>query len=238
MPKFQTVVFDCDSTLSEIEGIDELAVDCRDAVEELTDAAMRGRVPLEEVYGRRLHLVRPTRSAIAALGDLYVARLVPDAAETIAALHASGVDVRILSGGLLPAVRAVARALGVEASHVDAVDIWFNDDGEFDGFDSESPLSRSGGKRTAIERWKLRRPAMMVGDGTTDLETRPVVDQFVAFAGVVERPTVVQASDIIVRARSLAPILPLVLNVDELLRTPYHSLYERGAALNAAVSAP
>ena len=49
MPKFRTVIFDCDSTLSAIEGIDELAVDCREDVERLTDAAMRGRIPLEEV---------------------------------------------------------------------------------------------------------------------------------------------------------------------------------------------
>jgi len=77
---------------------------------------------------------------------------------------------------------------------------------------------------------------MMVGDGTTDLEARPVVDLFVAFAGVVERPNVVNAADAVVRANSLAPVLPLVLDADELLHTPHYSLYERGAAMNAAVS--
>ena len=28
MPRFRTMIFDCDSTLSAIEGIDELAVHC------------------------------------------------------------------------------------------------------------------------------------------------------------------------------------------------------------------
>ena len=84
MPRFRTVIFDCDSTLSAIEGIDELAVHCRENVAQLTDAAMRGVIPLEEVYGRRLDLVRPTRAAIVALGLQYVARLVPDARETVA----------------------------------------------------------------------------------------------------------------------------------------------------------
>jgi phosphoserine phosphatase len=237
MPRFRTVLLDCDSTLSAIEGIDELAVHCRDDVEQLTDAAMRGRIPLEEVYGRRLRLVQPTCAAVEALGREYVARLVPDAAETIAALHAAGVDVRIISGGLLPAVLAVARAVGVDASRVAAVGVAFNDDGSYAGFDASSPMTMSGGKRAAIERWRVDRPAMMVGDGTTDLEARPVVDLFVAFAGVVERPNVVKAADVVVRANSLAPLLPLALHVDELLRTRYHSLYERGAALSAAVSA-
>ena len=205
MPRFSTVLFDCDSTLSAIEGIDELAVHCREDVERLTDAAMRGRIPLEEVYGRRLQLVKPTRAAVEALGREYVARLVPDAVETVAALKAAGVDVRIISGGLRPAVLSVARAVDVDPSNVAAVDIRFNDDGSYADFDAASPLTMSGGKRTAIERWNVGRPALMVGDGTTDLEARPVVDLFVAFAGVIERPGVVQSADVVVRANSLAP---------------------------------
>ena len=236
MPRYRTVVFDCDSTLSAIEGIDELAVDCRADVARLTDAAMRGEIPLEEVYGRRLRLVQPTRSAMEALAREYVARLVPDASETIAALRRAGVDVRILSGGLRPAVLAVAMAVGVPATHVAAVDISFGADGSYVDFDDASPLAVSGGKRIAIERWHIDHPAMMVGDGTTDLEAKPVVDLFVAFAGVVERPMVVEAADVVVRANSLAPILPLALHVDELLGTPYQSVFDRGVALSAAVT--
>jgi len=238
MPKFRTVLFDCDSTLSAIEGIDQLATHCRAEVEQLTDAAMRGRIPLEEVYGRRLRLVKPTRAAVDALGKTYVARMVPDAAETIAALHAAGVDVRIISGGLRPAVLAVARAVGVDASRVAAVDISFANDGTYEDFDAASPLAATGGKRVAIERWKIDRPAMMVGDGTTDLEAKPAVDLFVAFAGVIERPNVVQAADVVVRANSLAPLLPIALHVDDLVRTPYRSVYERGASMSGAATSP
>jgi phosphoserine phosphatase len=236
MPRFRTVLFDCDSTLSAIEGIDELAADCRDDVARLTDAAMRGEISLEEVYGRRLRLVQPTRHAIDALAREYVARLVPDATETIAALRSVGIDVRIISGGLRPAVLAVATAVGVPATHVAAVDITFDEAGAYAGFDGQSPLAFTGGKRIAIERWRIDRPAMMVGDGTTDLEARPVVDLFVAFAGVVERTNVVRAADVVVRANSLAPILPLAVHVDELLGSPHQSVFERGVALSAAVT--
>jgi phosphoserine phosphatase len=236
MPKFRTVLLDCDSTLSAIEGIDELAVHCREDVERLTDAAMRGRIPLEEVYGRRLELVRPTRAAIEALGRQYVARLVPDARETIAALQAAGVDVRIISGGLLLAVLAAADAVGVSADHVAAVEISFNEDGSYAGFDAASLLAANGGKRRAIEQWNVDRPAMMVGDGNTDLEARPAVDMFVAFAGVVERPSVVGAADAVVRANSLAPLLPLALHVDELVQASHRSVYDRGTALSATAT--
>jgi phosphoserine phosphatase len=236
MLRFRTVLLDCDSTLSAIEGIDELAVHCREDVERLTDAAMRGRIPLEDVYGRRLDLVRPTRAAVAALGRDYVARLVPDARETIAALQAAGVDVRLVSGGLLPAVLAAAHAVGVPANRVLAVGIEFHPDGTYAGFDASSPLAATGGKRIAIERWNVARPAMMVGDGSTDLEARPVVDLFVAFAGIVERPAVASAADVVVRANSLAPLLPLVLDGDDLPLTSHHAVYERGVALMATVT--
>jgi len=52
----------------------------------------------------------------------------------------------------------------------------------------------------------------------------------------VERPSVVNAADVVIRANSLAPLLPLVLDVDELPTTSHRSVYHRGAALAAAVT--
>ncbi|HUP88916.1 MAG TPA: HAD family hydrolase, partial [Longimicrobiales bacterium] len=106
--KFGTVIFDCDSTLSEIEGIEELAVDHRAEVEALTEAAMRGEIPLEQVYGRRLELVRPSKDRVFALGQRYINTLVPHARETVAALIAAGIRVCVVSGGVKPAVLIVA----------------------------------------------------------------------------------------------------------------------------------
>ncbi len=212
-PAYRAVVFDCDSTLSEVEGIDELAAgEHADAVRALTDAAMRGEVPLEEVYGRRLALVRPGRRELERLGALYVERLVPDAAAAVAVLLAEGIAVRIVSGGLRPAVLAVARALGIADADVAAVDVWFDDAGRYAGFDESSPLARSDGKARVIAEWRdLPRPVMLVGDGATDLAARPVIDAFVAFAGVVERPEVCAMADFVVRSPSLLPVLPLAL---------------------------
>src|SRR5512146_33862 len=115
---FRTVVFDCDSTLSTIEGIEELARDHRAEVESLTEEAMRGAIRLEQVYARRLELVRPPRGRVLALGKRYIDTLVPDAKATIAALQAEDIAVRIISGGLKPAVLALAAELGVADSAV------------------------------------------------------------------------------------------------------------------------
>jgi phosphoserine phosphatase len=212
--RFGTVIFDCDSTLSSIEGIEELARDHRAEIEAMTEEAMRGTVPLEDVYARRLQLVRPPRGRVMALGQRYIETLVPGTRETVATLRDAGVHVRIISGGLKQAVLIVARELGIEDSAVDAVDVYFGDDGAYSGFDVASPLAASGGKRIVIESWgeEVPRPIMLVGDGATDQEAQPAVDAFVAFAGVAFRPAVVAAADFVVRDRSLTPIIQLALD--------------------------
>lgn len=206
---FRSVVFDCDSTLSSIEGIDELAFHRAEEIRSLTDAAMTGAVPLEEVYALRLEIIRPGRREIEDLGRLYVERLVEDAAETVGALLWLGKDVRVISGGLRPPVEAVARELGIEADSVAAVGIDFTEGGDYAGFERDSLLARSGGKASVVRAWNLTRPSLLVGDGATDLEARPEVDSFAAYMGVVLRPAVAAAADIVLTDRSLSPVLAL-----------------------------
>lgn len=231
--KYGTVIFDCDSTLSTLEGIEELARDHRAEIAALTDGAMRGAIPLEQVYGRRLLLVRPPRGRVLALGKRYIETLVPDARETVAALQSEGVHVRIMSAGLKPAVVALASALGIAESAVDAVAVYFDDDGAYAGFDIASPLAASGGKRRVVESWgaEVPRPIMFVGDGVTDQEAQPAVDTFVAFAGVAFRPAAVKAADFVIRDLSLAPVVALALGYRAPTSPAAVPVFERGLSL-------
>ncbi|MFM7296174.1 MAG: HAD-IB family phosphatase, partial [Planctomycetota bacterium] len=145
-PPYGTLVFDCDSTLSAIEGIDELAGERKPEIATLTERAMAGEVPLEAVYGRRLELLRPTRAQVAALGTQYVAHALPHARELIRALQALGKRVCILSGGLRQAIFALSDELRIDSGDVFAVDIFHGRDGSYAGFDEDSPLTRAGGK--------------------------------------------------------------------------------------------
>jgi phosphoserine phosphatase len=212
---FRTVVFDCDSTLAAIEGIDVLAGARAAEIAALTDAAMDGRVPLEEVYGRRLEIIAPTRAAVDSLGRAYLDALVPGARETVAALIWLGKQVRILSGGLRPPVEALGLALGVAPEHVAAVDVRFDERGEYAGYDADSPLARAGGKAEVIRAWALPGPVLLVGDGATDLEARPAVDAFAAYMGVAYRAPVADAADFVLPGASLAPVLALAASPAE-----------------------
>lgn len=218
MSGFASVVFDCDSTLVAVEGIDELSGPFRAEIQALTDAAMDGAVPLEEVYGRRLAIIRPTRAQVEQVGGTYIRTLMPHARETVAALRWLGKTVRIVSGGLLPAVRAVARELGLGDDDVAAVAIHFDAAGEYAGFDTASPLARSNGKARVVAAWGLPRPSLLVGDGATDREARPAVDAFAAYTAVVERPAAVDGADFVLREPSLAAVLGLACSEEDRAR--------------------
>jgi phosphoserine phosphatase len=208
--RFRTVIFDCDSTLSAVEGIDLLAREHREEIARLTEQAMNGLVPLEEVYGRRLERIRPTREEIETVGREYIRAAVPGVYETTRRLREAGAVVQVLSGGLAPAVRVLTRELGLGDGQVAAVEIRFTPEGEYAGFDAASPLVRTGGKRVWIETSgaALPRPILLVGDGATDLEARPAVSAFAAFTGVVARPEVVRQADAVIAGPSLTAILP------------------------------
>jgi len=224
-PPYGTVVFDCDSTLAAIEGIEELARG-NEEVARLTRAAMEGRIALEQVFGRRLELVRPTRADVERIGALYVDSILPNAARLVAALQALGKRVCIVSGGLLPAVLVLARALAIPEEDVHAVDLRFDAAGGYAGFDERSPLARASGKLTVLEA--LRRPGealAFVGDGATDLEAAPAAERFIAFGGVERRARVLAAARVRCLEpdfRSLVPHLFTREEIASLARSPAH----------------
>jgi phosphoserine phosphatase len=190
-PLYRFVFFDVDSTLVTIEGVDELAPG-NEEIARLTAAAMNGEVPLDEVYGRRLELIRPSKNAIEELGALYCRSLVSGAHEAVAVLLKAGVNVHLVTAGIAQAIAPLAAKLGIPSRAVHAVALQFDDEGLYAGFDQRSFLTKKGGKELVVRDVRARSHgrAAFIGDGISDLETRPAVDLFIGFGGVTARPQV------------------------------------------------
>jgi phosphoserine phosphatase len=207
------ICFDCDGTLSAVEGIDELArmggPQAFAQVEEMTSAAMNGSLPLEQVFARRLDIIRPSRDAVAAVGRMYIDTVEPTALATIAALSALGWTPVVVSAGYRLSIRPLADYLGIV--RIEAVDLYFGPDGGFRGYDTAFPATRSGGKAEILRRLRAElRPerVVMVGDGVSDLEAKPAADLFVGFGRYVERERVRREAGAFIH--SLGELLPLV----------------------------
>ncbi len=224
---FDLVFFDCDSTLSAIEGIDELARSKGKAgrVGLLTNKAMDGELDLAEVYGKRLQAIKPTRAQLKVVEERYWETVVEDALEVIAALRFLGKQVFIISGGLIDAVMGFGRRLGVDPERIRAVELEYNElSGRWWDYHepgaqqaktyldySTGPLTVSHGKSRIIGELAGDLPGrrLMIGDGASDLAAQDSVELFVGYGGVVARETLLEGSEVFIHSESLAPVLAL-----------------------------
>ena len=208
---FDIVCFDCDSTLSKIEGIDELGRQSGlfDQLVALTNAAMNGEMALEDVYGKRLDLIKPNKAQIDELADLYISEIVDGVEEIFSTLLAQGKQVHIISGGLRQAILPLAEKLGLAVDHVHAVDVLFDKDGSYQDFNQQSPLAKTGGKSLICKQINTQDLSMaMIGDGKTDLEAKQAGATVIGFGGVMQRDIVVEQADVFVKESSLMAVLP------------------------------
>ena len=125
---FRLAAFDMDSTLINIECIDEIAAAAgkKDEVAAITEAAMRGEITdFKDSLRRRLALLQGVPTS--ALQEVLQTRLQfnPGARELCAALKAAGIKLLLVSGGFTFFTRHVAAELGmdfVRANELEIVD--------------------------------------------------------------------------------------------------------------------
>lgn len=251
-PPYRHVVFDCDSTLTRVEGIDVLAARAglAEEVARLTEAAMEGVIDLEDVYGERLAAVGPTRAEVAAIRHDYKEAAVPDARRVVEALHELGHDVYIVSGGLEEPVREFGISLGVPADRIRAVGVaydelsgqwWSRHQGQERYLDyGKGALAMSEGKAQIIGELvgDERGRRLMIGDGVSDLLAAEAVDLFIGYGGVADRPRVRVSSPIYLHDLPLSPIVPLAAGPsarDRLTDPAAQALFDEG--LDGALAA-
>ena len=195
IPKTKILFLDCDSTLSAIEGIDEIAKlsdpSTYARVVELTNLAMNGEIPLDEVFKKRMQIIKPTQQMITTVSQQYINNSVPGANHCIATARRNNWEIVIISGGFEPIIRPFAKHLGIQ--HVEAVPLFFDHCGRYSGYAEDYPTTKNMGKNEIIRDWKralVPKRILMVGDGISDLETKPDVDLMIGYGGVVERTEV------------------------------------------------
>lgn len=232
-------VFDCDGTLSLVEGIEVLAEQngVGERVRELTQHAMSETGLNSQIYHERLDLVRPTRQQTVALAQIYFAKRVPDIIGVIETLQSLGKAVYVVSAGVNPAVTLFATMLGVPADHVYAVDLHFSQQGQYERYDASSYPSQNNGKRAVADLIKERhRRLVWIGDGMNDLVVKPDIERFIGYGGAFYRPKIAANSDFYLKCESMAPLLALGLTPEEIagLDDQGQSLYQAGCDLIAS----
>ncbi len=123
---FKLIAFDMDSTLINIECVDEIAdaAGRKEEVAAITEAAMRGEIAdYKDSLRRRVKLLRGV--TVADMERVYVERLQlnPGAAELVAACKAAGLKTLLVSGGFTFFTDRIRDMLGIDFTRSNVLEI-------------------------------------------------------------------------------------------------------------------
>ena len=178
---FRLIAFDMDSTLINIECVDEIAdaAGRKEEVAAITEAAMRGEIAdYKESLRRRVALLRGV--TVADMEQVYTERLQlnPGAAELVAACKAAGLKVLLVSGGFTFFTDRIRDRLGVDFTRSNILEIESGPNcGQLTGRMVNQPwgdICDGAEKRkmlleTCAQLGIAPRQAIAVGDGANDL---------------------------------------------------------------------
>jgi phosphoserine phosphatase len=210
---FDAVIFDCDGTLSQLEGIVELARwnNAEQAVDELTHTAMSLTGLTSDIYEKRLALTKPSLSQCETLAKAYYEHRTSGIDEVLETLQAQSIPIFVISAGVNPSVIHFAKKLGIPQAHAYGVDLIFDANGEYLNFDRNSPMTIAGGKRVIVKQIKKEYPRIAyIGDGQNDLDVKNDVSCFVGYGGAYYRAEMDKACEHYIKTKSILGFLDIL----------------------------
>jgi len=181
---FGLVVMDMDSTLINIECIDEIAdmQNIKPQVAEITESAMRGEIDFAESLRRRVALLKGLDEK--ALQRVYDERLKlnPGAELMLAELKKHGIKTLLVSGGFVFFTKRLIDRLGLDFAHANELEIV---DGKLTG-EVQGKIVDAQGKADWLNHIRVElelKPEQVIamGDGANDLKMMAEAGSSIAY---------------------------------------------------------
>lgn len=205
-------LIDFDSTITQVEGLDELAAIALKSdpsgetkvakIKELTDLGMAGELSFSESLSQRLALLNANKSHVDILIEFLKGKVTESFLRNKQFLTEYADNIIIISSGFKDFIVPVAEYLGLKPENVYANTFKYDEQGEITGIDEDNPLSKTGGKIEVVKYLNLEGHVSVIGDGYTDYEIKKsgLANRFYAFIENVERLKVTEVADFVIKS--------------------------------------
>tara|TARA_Y100000739_G_scaffold225669_1_gene231951 strand:+ start:556 stop:1221 length:666 start_codon:yes stop_codon:yes gene_type:complete len=203
-------VFDFDSTLTSVEGLDVLAeISLRNnpdkdqvinKIQEITDLGIDGDISFSDSLSSRISLLNANKSQLSELIDLLKTKLSQSVADNKEFFTKYRDQIYVISCGFKEFIEPVVAELNIDPKRIFANTFEFDKDGFIIGFDKSNPLSKHDGKVSCLKSSGIQGEIQIIGDGYSDFVMRRegVADKFFAYTENVSRKKATDNADYIV----------------------------------------
>jgi D-3-phosphoglycerate dehydrogenase len=202
-------IIDFDSTFTQVEALDELArISLKNhperekiyqQIEDLTNAAMEGRLSFAESLEARVKLLQANEAQLEALVKHLKKKVSASFSRNRIFFEKHQDQVLIVSGGFKEFITPVVTPYHIKKENIYANTFEFDGDGNIIGFDRTNPLSEEGGKVKLLKQMKLKGDIYGIGDGHSDFQLKEtgLIKKFFAYTENIERKSIIEKADYI-----------------------------------------
>ncbi|MBL7992379.1 MAG: HAD-IB family phosphatase [Candidatus Kapabacteria bacterium] len=207
MQEFATIIIDFDSTLVQVESLEDLAdialanADDRlervQSIADLTNQAMTGTMGFDEALARRIPLLGARREHLTELVEVLKQKYTPSLLRNTEWFRANGERLYVVSGGFREFIVPVMEPLGFKPENIFANTFIFDDAGNITAADTANFLSQDDGKTKLLRHLNLPKPRLIIGDGFSDYQLRASgeCEAFYVLTENINRSEVVKRAD-------------------------------------------
>ena len=175
-------VIDFDSTITKVEGLDQLAAialkenpngkEIVDKIIHLTELGMSGKLSFSEALKQRISLLKANKTHLNSLVEFLKENISDSFKRNINFLNKYSDQILVVSSGFKEFILPITEILGIKSENVFANSFIFNENGDILGVDNTNVLSQTGGKIELLKSLKLEGHISVIGDGFTDYEIK------------------------------------------------------------------